>query len=136
MNLARDYINFAVKFVGLGYIVMWPWSTTGAGGDVFGATLVCAGGIGAAIAPLCHLPHVLRFSVGLHMVGALFAALAMLQLVAGMLFVARAPSDTPAPPRKAPAALLRAAKARLRPLPPPRKLGKPRTEFGLRGVPR
>ena len=136
MNLARDYINFAVKFVGLGYIVMWPWSTTRAGGDVFGAALVCDGDIGAAIVPLCHLPHVLRFSLGLHMVGALFAALAVLQLVAGLLFVERSPSDAPARARKAPAALLKAAKARLRPLPAPRKLGKPRREFGLRGVPR
>ena len=38
MNCVRDYISFAVWFVGLGYIVMWPLSMP-VGGDLFGAAL-------------------------------------------------------------------------------------------------
>ena len=142
MNRARDYINFAVKFVGFGYIVLWPLSRTGATGDVFGAAFMCEGRLGAAVSALCRLPHPLRLSLGLHVVGALFAALALLHLASLALRAQRRPREravaSAAPFVPVPAGVARPKKVRfhLRPLPPPRKPGRPRTEFGLRGVPR
>jgi hypothetical protein len=138
MNRARDHISFAVKFVGLGYIALWPLSVTNTTGIVFGADFVCGGRLGAAVDTLCHLPHPFRLSLGLHIVGAAFAAAALLHLTALALrsrrrqgdgAAASAAAPAPAVPRKKP-------RFRLRPLPPPRKPGRPRKEFGLRGVPR
>ena len=130
MNRARDYINFAVKFVGFGYIVLWPLSVANTSGDVFGAAFVCGGRLGAAVSHLCGLPHPFRLSLGLHVVGALFAALA--------LRARRKPREDAAPSAAVPVAVVKPRKARfhLRPPPTPRKLGRPRQEFGLRGVPR
>jgi len=138
MNRVRDYINFAVKFVGLGYIVLWPLSSVGASGELFGAAFVCGGRLGAAVGHLCRMPHPLGLSLGLHVVGAVFAVLALAHLAAQTLRARRGATQGGRPPDVAPAALLKAMKARLRfrPLPPPRKLARPRKEFGLRGVPR
>jgi hypothetical protein len=138
MNRAREYINFAVKFVGLGYIVLWPLSVTSTSGNVFGAALVCGSGPGAAVDPLCRLPHLFRLSLGLHVVGALFAVLAVLHLAVQAVRAARAQrkpngvatTDSAFPVKR------KQPRFRLRPLPPPRKFGRPRKEFGLRGVPR
>jgi hypothetical protein len=132
MNRARDYINFAVKFVGLGYVVLWPLSVTSTSGDVFGAALVCSGRFGAAVARLCDLPHVLRLSLGLHVVGALCAALALVHLAVLALNARRKTRAAAAAPAFKP----KKPRFHLRPLPPPRKAGRPRKEFGLRGVPR
>jgi len=132
MNRCRDYINFAVKFVGLGYVALWPLSVTNTTGTVFGAGFVCGGRLGAAVDHLCHLPHPLRMGFGLHVVGAAFAAAALLHLaVCAVRPQAAASGDTPAP-----TATRKAPRFRLRPLPRPRKPGRPRKEFGLRGVPR
>jgi hypothetical protein len=142
MNRARDYTNFIVKFVGVGYIVLWPLSVTNTNGDVFGAAFVCGGRLGAALDALCRLPHPFHLSLGLHFVGALFAALALLHLAALVLMRAlptrRQPQAAAAPSALVPVAVVRPKKARfhLRSLPPPRKYGRPRKEFGLRGVPR
>ncbi len=138
MNRARDYFNFAVKFVGFGYILLWPLSVADTSGDLFGAAFVCGGRLGAAVGHLCRLPHPFRLSFGLHLVGALFAALALLHLAALALRARRKPREGAAASAAAPVAVARRKKARfhLRPLPPPRKLGRPRSEFGLRGVPR
>ena len=137
MNRARDYINFAVKFVGFGYIVLWPLSVANTSGDVFGAAFVCGGRLGAAVSHLCGLPHPFRLSLGLHVVGALFAALALLHLAALALRARRKPREDAAPSAAVPVAVVKPRKARfhLRPPPTPRKLGRPRQEFGLRGVP-
>jgi hypothetical protein len=139
MNRARDYINFAVKFVGLGYIVLWPVSVIGTSGNVFGAAVLCGGRLGAAMDHLCQLPHLLRLNPGLHIVGAVSAALAVLHLAAAAVRSRRPPGDPGAAAK--PAGSVAAVKPktprfRFRPLPPPRKLGRPRKEFGLRGVPR
>lgn len=139
MNRARDYINFAVKFVGLSYVVLWPVSVTGTSGNVFGAAVVCGGRLGAAMDHLCRLPHLLRLNLGLHFVGAVFAVLAVLHIAARTVRSRRPPSVGGA--AAATAASVAAVKPkmtrfRFRPLPPPRKLGGPRKEFGLRGVPR
>jgi hypothetical protein len=143
MNRARDYINFAVKFVGIGYVVLWPLTGTSATGDVFGAAFICGGRLGTAARHLCDLPHPLRLSLGLHAVGALFAVLALLHLAFLALRAKRRPRNDAAAPVAAPsipspASLAKPKKPRfhLRPLPPPRKPGRPRKEFGLRGVPR
>lgn len=134
MDRARDYINFAVKFVGLGYVALWPLTVTGTSGDVFGAAVICGGRLGAALAGVCRLPHVLRLSLGLHVVGALCAALVLLHF-ARLAWRARRKPRADAAARE-PAFKARRPRFRFRPLPPPRKPGRPRKEFGLRGVPR
>jgi hypothetical protein len=139
MNRARDYINFAVKFVGLGYIVLWPVTVAGTSGNVFGAAVVCGGRLGAAMDHLCRLPHLLRLNLGLHIVGALFAVLALLHIAALAVRLGWPPSDGgAAATATGSVAAVKPKKPRFRfkPLPPPRKLNRPRKEFGLRGVPR
>lgn len=138
MNRVRDYINFAVKFVGFGYIALWPVSVAGTSGRVFGASVVCGGRFGVVFDHLCRLPHLLRLNPGLHIVGALFAALALLHLITLVVRPRRRlPDDAAATAgRPVSAVKLKTPRFRFRPLPPPRKFARPRKEFGLRGVPR
>ena len=138
MNRVRDYINFAVKFVGFGYIGLWPVSVAGTSGNVFGASVVCGGRLGMALDHLCRLPHLLRLNPGLHIVGALFAALALLHLASLVVRPRRPLRDdaTATPGGSVAAAKPKSPRFRFRPLPPPRKFVRPRKEFGLRGVPR
>jgi hypothetical protein len=139
MNRLKDHLCFAVRFVGLGYVVLWPVSTPG-GGDLFGASLLCEGG-GRALDIVCSLPHPLRLGVGLHLAGALCAVVAVLHLcVHGVCRMRGGRQDAvAASPDTCPAAVVapatRKPRARRRPMPPPRKVVEPRTHFGLRGVP-
>jgi len=137
MNRIKDYSRFAVGFVGLGYIVLWPLSTPGAGGDLFGASLLCADGNFALLGWLCHWPHPLRLSPALHAIGALSAVFVLARFSLGAILRVR----------RKPAAATNDAAALAAPLPakavppssrkrmgPPRPV-KPRTHFGLRGMP-
>lgn len=145
MSRLRDYLGFSVRFVGLGYVVLWPLSTPG-GGELFGAALVCHDRVGRALDFVCAWPHPLRLSLGLHATGALCAVVVAVQLCAVAVRRARrlrsgratpvSPSVEAEPPtvvaQSQPRALL---KLRRRPLPPPRKSVPPRSHFGLRGLP-
>jgi hypothetical protein len=140
MNRFRDYLGFAVQFVGLGYVVLWPLSTPGRG-DLFGAPLLCGGRVADAVDVVCGMPHPLRLGVGLHAVGALCAVLATLHLLVRAVGRARsrrgAVADGAAVPPAA-IAVEAGAKPRLRRrrMPPPHKAVPPRSHFGLRGLPR
>jgi hypothetical protein len=143
MSRLRDYLGFSVRFVGLGYIALWPLSTPGRG-DMFGAALVCHERVGRVLDLVCGWPHPLRLSIGLHVTSALCAVLAMVHLCAVAAHRARrrrrgppasvpveaGPSTVPSP--RQPRMSLR---LRRRPLPPPRKFVPPRAHFGLRGLP-
>ncbi|MGN6572643.1 MAG: hypothetical protein ACTHLO_14640 [Pseudolabrys sp.] len=141
MNRLKDHLCFAVRFVGFGYVVLWPVSTP-AGGDLFGASLLCRAGGAGALDVVCNMPHPLQLGIGLHAVGALCAALAVCDLLLRGVLRARgrrnAAAIAPAEPVQAPpaAAFVPQVRPRRRPMPPPRKLTEARTHFGLRGVPR
>jgi hypothetical protein len=134
MDRCRDYLGFAVRFFGLGYLVLWPLSTPDRG-ELFGAGLVCKDG--GLFDVVCRLPHPLHLGVGVHATGALCALLAVLNLLVYAVRRVRrhhraaAPAGAPLPvaPRSAP------QRVRRRPLPPPCKIVRPRTHFGLRGLP-
>lgn len=144
MNRLKDYLGFSVRFVGLGYIVLWPLSTPGRG-DLFGAAIVCHDRVGRALDLVCNWPHPLHLSIGLHMTGALCALLATSQLLVVVVRRARRPragaavspsvAATAEPPVVRTERPLAPIRARRRPMPPPRKGVPPRTHFGLRGLP-
>ena len=108
MNRVRDYIRFAVGFSGFGYIVLWPLTAY----DVGCVTL--------------------RLSPGLHLTGIMASACVLISLALrpvrrwrrSRAAVSDRVSSGALPPRPA------------RPGPPPRRYVKPRSNFGLRGVPR
>ena len=139
MNRFQDYLCFAVRFAGLGYIVLWPVSTP-AHGELFGASVICTGKTADVFALICRMPHPLQMSIGLHAAGALCAVLATLHVLLRMIGRAgRRHRGLSAVPAVRPAAVVPPAppKSRLRwrHLPPPRKLLQARSHFGLRGVP-
>src|SRR5690348_17534584 len=80
MNRLKDYLGFAVQFVGLGYIVLWPASTPG-NGEMFGAGFLCGGRVADLLDLVCRMPHPLRLGIGLHAAGALCAVLAVPYLI-------------------------------------------------------
>lgn len=141
MNRLKDHLCFAVQFVGLGYVVLWPVSTPAGGGGVFGASLLCARGGAGRLDFVCSLPHPLQLGIGLHVAGALCAVAALLLLVvrgvgrARRRQVAAAVVSAEARPEAAAVPLRQKPRAYRRPMPPPRTLTEPRTHFGLRGVP-
>jgi hypothetical protein len=138
MDRCRDYLRFAIRFTGLGYILLWPLSTPDRG-NLFGASLLCAGR--SLLDIVCRLPHPLHFGVGLHATGALCALLALASFAFGAVRRSRRRGCPATPagastPTSAAAAIGPAPKrARRRTLPPPRRDVPPRTQFGLRGVP-
>ena len=105
MNRVRDYIGFAVWFVGLGYIVMWLLSS----------------------------PDLLLLPPVLHVVGIASAIFVPVRLLTRAISRRRAATGAlRAVPARTPATVLR---------PPRRKTSyplrsvKPRSHFGLRGMP-
>jgi hypothetical protein len=139
MNRFQDYLCFAVRFAGLGYIVLWPVSTP-AHGELFGTSLICTGKTADVFALICRMPHPLQMSIGLHAAGALCAVLATLHILLRLIGRARRRRRRlSAVPAVSPVAVVPppAPKSRLRwrHLPPPRKLLQARSQFGLRGMP-
>jgi hypothetical protein len=138
MNRLRDYLCFTVQFVGFGYAALWPVSTP-AGGDLFGASLLCGGE--GALEILCRMPHPLQLGIGLHAAGALCAIAATLHLCLRAMLRGRRRRDeaavacAPIAPGVAAAARMK-PRAPRRPMPPPRAAVPARSHFGLRGVPR
>lgn len=104
MNRVRDYIGFALWFLGLGYMALWPLTVHAA----------------------------LHLSPGLHLVGMLSSAWVMAGLALRPVRRwrrSRAAVDDRVSSGASPPRLARSA-------PPPRRYVKPRSHFGLRGVPR
>jgi hypothetical protein len=86
------------------------------------------------------MPHPLQLGIGLHLAGALCAALAALHLMGrGVCNLRRrrhdGVADAPASTVDAPAPAAPAPRPRRRPMPPPRRLTEARSHFGLRGLP-
>jgi hypothetical protein len=131
-NRVGDYCAFAVRFVGLGYLVLWPLASP----DPFGLARFCRPG-----APhlLCRWPHLLDLTPGLHLIGISCAGALGIHLLlraaarwrraraqraqAGVALNARVPAALSRRPQRPPFQA---------PLP---KI-KPRSHFGLRAAPR
>lgn len=130
-NRVVDYCNFAARFMGLGYLVLWPFTRS----DPFGISLLCA----PHLLPwrlICHWPQPVRLTPGLQLIGIVCVGWLAIHLMlrqvmrwrrahaarsnAASALAARVPSARP-PPRSPFA----------RPLP---KI-KPRSQFGLRSAP-
>jgi hypothetical protein len=107
MGRYRDNFRFAVQFFGSIYLLLWPVSTPGHG-EPFGGAFVCD----VALAFACRLPHPLHFGIGVHLAGALCAVLTLGGFATRVM-----------------------SRAHRRRPPPPRKWVRPRSQFGLRGVP-
>ena len=131
MNRIKDYVCFAACFAGLGYIALWP-ITADEGGGSFGASMFCRGGGPDWLGFLCHSAGPLQLPPGLHALGFMSAVFVTTRALADAVkrsrqraspvlattHTADAPSTSPRRPRQS--------------LP---KV-KPRTHFGLRGIPR
>ncbi len=138
MNRIKDYSGFAAWFAGLGYIVLWPLSSPDFSGKPFGASILCRDGSPGLLDLLCNSAHPLMLPPALHVIGFLAAVFVTVRLLllavkrsrraAGggatdaSALAARIPGSMPRTPwRKKPARPLRPVK--------------PRTHFGLRGMP-
>lgn len=127
MNRIKDYVCFAACFAGLGYIVLWPITTDELGGQPLGAATLCREG--GLLEFLCAAP--LRLPAGLHVLGFMAAVFVTMRGLAGAvrrsrgnstaITLAETDGETPPPSR--------------RPRPLATKV-KPRSHFGLRGMPR
>ena len=137
MTRIKDYVCFAGWFSGLGYIVLWPVTSTDFLGKPFGAAVACHGGGPGVTEMLCNSAAALQLPPGLHALGFLSALFVTARLLMHSIRRARCAAGlgeaaaVPAPVSHAALAL-----RRLRQPPPPRRPIKPRTHFGLRGVPR
>ena len=147
MNRVIEYIRFAVWFVGLGYIVMWPLTAHDNALVQLEASLVCGRTFG--LKDLMCDPHaVLHLSPGLHLIGLLAAIGVVLRLLLRRFLRAPLPATGESP---SPALAVRMAATLERsfgrpsghafgpafgqkPLPPLRTV-KPRAHFGLRDAP-
>jgi hypothetical protein len=137
MNRIKDYTCFAARFVGLGYIVLWPITANELSGEAFGASIFCRDGSFSLMIFLCSSGHPLGMPPSLHALGFMSAVFVTTRLlfsaakrsrlavrargsVSSSAEVKMADEPTPPPPRK----------------PRPwRPTVKHRTHFGLRGVP-
>jgi hypothetical protein len=136
MNRIKDYAGFAICFVGLGYIVLWPLTSPEFGGLPFGASIFCHDGSTSALDLLCNSTHPLALSSGLHAVGILSAVAVMLRLLSYVIRRSRrgiAGGRESALKARIPVAV--APSTWRKPARPFRPV-KPRAQFGLRGTPR
>ena len=137
MNRFKDYTGFAIWFAGLGYLALWPLTSSDLDGKPFGASILCRDASLSVLDLLCNSAHRLQLPPILHALGFLstmFVTVRLLQYAlkrsrralasraADMsVLMTRLPNVVP-PPRRKPTRPLRPVK--------------PRTHFGLRGMPR
>lgn len=138
MNRIKDYAGFIGWFAGLGYIVLWPVTAADLAGKPFGASLLCNDGASGLTDYLCNSAHPFVLPSGLHAIGCLSAVFVTTRLLThavrrtrrvvgkgarlgASIAVPNSAAVAPPPPRR-PA--------------PIRPSVKPRSHFGLRGVPR
>ena len=139
MDRLKEYCSFAVRFAGIGYLPLWPLTSNGPGGDLFGASLLCGGTPPALLAGLdwlCRTPHPFTLSPALHALGAASACFVFFCLLCRGLRQLRRLRRRPATASiRIPESLMSEACApRPRPLVLPPRAIKPRTHFGLRGI--
>ena len=131
MNRVQDYMGFALWFVGLGYMALSPLTAHDNGLAAFDLIFVCDRRFFAAEL-ICPSHGALHLSPGLHLVGLLGSAWVLAGLV--LRPVRRWRRSRAAVHDRS---LFGAVQLRpKRPAPPPRRYVKPRSHFGLRGVPR
>jgi hypothetical protein len=138
MNRIRDYAHFAAWYAGLGYIVLWPLTSSELGGRPFGAAIFCRDGALGLAELLCASARPLQMPPGLHALGSMSALFVTTRLLAYAIRRSRragrtiraAPLSIPERPVASPVPPIR----RMPPL--PARQVKPRTNFGLRGAPR
>ena len=136
MNLVRDYVGFAVRFVGAGYMALWPLTAPGDGFLLPDLSLLCGGALVPADV-LCRWSPALHLSPGLHIAGTLSAAFVLMLLTLRLLRLLRRVRRNE-PPDIGPAKPDIAARLKLKrrpPAPPPRRYVPRRSQFGLRGAP-
>ena len=73
-NRVGDYCAFAVRFVGIGYLVLWPLASP----DPFGLARFCRPNTPHL---LCRWPHLLDLTPGLHLIGISCAGALGIQLL-------------------------------------------------------
>ncbi len=137
MNRIKDYIGFAIWFAGLGYIALWPVTSPDLGGKPFGASIFCRDTPLGVLDFLCHSALPLQLPPNLHVLGflsALFVTVRLLLCALNRLrrAVGTRAADMSALMTRLPDAVPPPQRTPLRPLRPV----KPRTHFGLRGMPR
>jgi hypothetical protein len=131
MNRLKDYAGFVGWFAGLGYIVLWPVTATELGGKPFGASIFCHDGAPSLTDFLCNSAHPLALPPGLHALGFLSALFVTTRLLMHAVRRTRR-----APGKGASSDTNEAAAPAVHRPSPARRAVKPRTHFGLRGVPR
>jgi hypothetical protein len=155
MSRVKDYISFAIWFVGLSYVAVWPMAVM----ESVAAWLepqarmssACGGLVVAPLQQLCLAHEAVALSPGLHLIGTLAAFWVTVRLMVLLVILPlRRLLPVKAVPDKAQAVLALAritsvlrnslAPKFLGPLPrlrsrpvPPRRYVPPRREFGLRG---
>lgn len=142
MNRVRDYIQFAVWFVGLGYIVLWPLTARDNDIAKLSAYWACGDEPSEQVNWLCNPSHALHLSPGLHLVGLMSAICVIARVLMHRLCRSRRPpgaeATAPAIASRIPMLLQRPARApqpaRQEPRSPVRSV-RSRKYFGLRGVP-
>ncbi len=131
MNRVRDYIQFAVCFAGVGYIVLWPFTAHDGPIAAFAASWICGGNF--MTDAICRLPHPLTLAPGLHLIG-LVSALAVVAHCVWRRLIQLRPAK-PTAKRALPAdAVVSRPRISATLIERPRPV-KPRRQFGLRGVP-
>ncbi len=146
MNRVKDYISFAIWFVGLSYVALWPMVVP----DSIAAWLApqaripaCGGLLIAPLQELCVAHSVVALSPGLHLIGtmAAFWVTARLVLLVLLLSLRRLlPVLSPASPHDALSRARLGLRQILTPLigrrrsrPSPPRYVAARREFGMRG---
>jgi hypothetical protein len=141
MNRIKDYVGFVGWFAGLGYIVLWPVTAADLGGKPFGASIFCQDGTPSLADILCNSVHPLQLPPGLHALGFLSAVFVTTRLLAHAVRRTRRAGGKDAGMNAGGASspALQTQEANAPPLRKPvlpRHTVKPRTHFGLRGMPR
>jgi hypothetical protein len=136
MNRIREYSSFAACFAGLGYVVLWPVSSSGFDGKPFGASFLCHDQSSGILGALCNFAHPLTLPPALHALGFLCAMFVTLRLLYCAIGRSRRVTATPTVDISALLARLPGGHPPLPRRSPPRPLPtvKPRAHFGLRGA--
>ncbi len=127
-NRVVDYCGFAVRFVGLGYLVAWPFTAP----DALGPAARCARHV--LLLP-CHWPRFVHLTPGLHLLGMACAGVLAVDLALRAARRVKRARLARANTASMHTTRLSATLARA-PLEPPLPKVKPRSQFGLRPSPR
>jgi len=133
----RDYLNFAIGFAGLGYIVVWPITSPDFDGHRFGIAMLCQDDAAGLLALQCNSSHAVTLPPALHVLGFVSALIVIARVLFHVLKQSRQMNGNTAID---PSAVIESRTSAAVPMwrKPPHRLRpvKPRAQFGLRGAPR